>query len=304
MLFSIGPGHRDSGPMSLTMSLAVIGGALRYPDTMNLIHHLHAKLQPVVDEYPDGTAKFNGSSVLLQVGGRFFFVSAAHVFAAPGDGGTLHVIGDSRNVKPRLDDVVGGTDSSSPHPPKGRIDVAFVEVSSAEVERLGGAAAVQMDKVDVDESLKPRGRYLALGYPGSKTKVHYREGTLKVNPFAYHAGRAEPEIYAALGYSPNTHLILDYDRDSVSWTDQVERQGPHPRGMSGGGIWRVRNVDPEPPSPADAKLLAILIEYYAEQRVIVATRIAVVLEGIRLRYPELDSHLPRTRAVKFNVGHG
>jgi hypothetical protein len=183
---------------------------------MGLVRHLHARLQPVLDEYPDRNAKFNGSSLPLQVGERFFFCSAAHVFAEPAEGASIHVVGDSRNLKLRLQDVVGGTDSSSPDPAKGQIDVAFVEVTPAEVKRLGGAAAVQMDEVDVDESLRPKGRYLAIGYPGSKTKIHHGAGIVKVNPFAFHTGRADPETYRVLGLSPNTHLVLKYDRDSVT----------------------------------------------------------------------------------------
>jgi len=274
------------------------------PDTTDLIHYLHARLQPVLNEYPDRKARFNGSSVLLQVGERFFFTSAAHVFATPPDGGSIHAVGDGRNLKLRLDDVVGGTDSSSPEPAKGTIDVAFLEVTSAEVVRLGGAAALRMNEVDVDESLGPKGAYLAIGYPGSKTSIDQRKGIVKVKPFAFHTGRADPEIYRAFGHSPNTHLVLKYDRDSVTWSDDVDRKGPLPIGMSGGGVWCVRNTAPASPEPADAKLVAIMIQYHAKEQVIVATRIALLLEGIRVRFPELSSLIPRTTAVKLNVGRG
>lgn len=277
---------------------------MQNPDTIHLIHYLHARLQPVLDEYPDRRAKFNGSSILLQVGERFFFISAAHVFAAPADGGVLHVVGDSRNLRLRLNDVVGGTDASSPNPGEGTIDVAFLEVTAAEVERLGGAAALQMNEVDVDESLRPKGAYLAIGYPGSKTSIDQRKGIVRVKPFAFHTGRAEPEIYRTFGHSPNTHLVLKYDRDSVTWHDEVERKGPLPHGMSGGGVWCVRNTAPASPGPADAKLVAIMIQYHAKDQVIVATRIALLLEGIRVRFPELSPLIPRTAAIKLNVGRG
>lgn len=258
----------------------------------------------MIQEYPGGKAVFIGSSILLQVADRFFFASAAHVFKAPPAGATLHVVGDSRNGKLCYEDAVGGTDASSANPAEGSIDVAFIEVSSHDVARLGGAAAVQMDQVDVDESLRPKGRYLAIGYPGSKTKVHHHAGTLNVNPLVLHTGRVDLQSYAALGLSPNTHLVFKYDRDSISWTDNVKRKGPRPHGMSGGGVWRVRNVDPAPPSPADAKLISIMIEYRAESDVIIATRIALLLEGIRFRFPELATHIPSTTAVKLNAKRG
>ncbi len=70
------------------------------------------------------------------------------------------------------------------------------------------------------------------------------------------------------------------------------------------GYGRVRNSYPAPPGPSDAKLVAMMIEYRAGERVTIATRIAVLLEGIWVRNPERDSHPPLTRAVRFNVNRG
>lgn len=141
-------------------------------DTVPLIQHLHSRLQPVIHAFPDGRGEVFGSSILLQVAERFFFVSAAHVFKVPPAGAPLQVVGDCQSVRLLVEDVVGGTDNISLNPAEGLIDVAFVEISSANVSRLGNAAAVQMSELDVNESLKPtKGRYLAIGYPASETSV-------------------------------------------------------------------------------------------------------------------------------------
>jgi hypothetical protein len=274
--------------------------------TLPLIQYLHARLQPVIHAYPSGEAEVIGSSILVQVSDRFFFASAAHVFKTPPASAALEVVGDSQNIRLPVEDVVGGMDSnSSLGPAEGLIDVAFVEVSSMAVSRLGGAAAVQMDELDVNESLKPtKGAYLAIGYPISETKVAVDEGAVHVNPFALHTGRTELDIYTTLGVSPHTHLVLRYDPASITWPDDIPREGPSPHGMSGGGVWRVRNSYPARPAPPDAKLVGLMIEHRAGERAIIATRIAVVLEGIRVRFPELDAHIPRTRAVKLNVKRG
>jgi hypothetical protein len=282
------------------------GTTLRTVATLPLIQHLHARLQPVIHAYPSGEAEVYGSSVLLQVSQRFFFTSAAHVLKTPPAGAALEVVGDSQNIRLPVEAIVGGKDShSSLGPAEGLIDVAFVEVSSTAVTRLGGAAAVQMDEVDVNESLKPTmGAYLALGYPISETKVIVEEGAVHVNPFALHTGRTEPEIYVTLGVSEHTHLVLRYDPASITWPDGIPRVGPSPHGMSGGGVWRVRNSYPALPGPLDAKLVAVMIEHRAGEHAIIATRIALQLEGMRLRHPELDSYIPRTTAVKLNVNRG
>jgi hypothetical protein len=274
-------------------------------DTIPLVQHLHARLQPVIHAFPNGEAEVVGSSILLQVANRFFFASAAHVLKVPPAGAALEVVGDSQNIRLPVEDVVAGTDSSSLNPAEGLIDVAFVEVSTAAVSRLGGAAAVKMNEVDANESLKPfRGGFLAIGYPLSETAVDADKSTVRVSPFALHTGSTEPEIYTTLGVSPHIHLVLQYDPAAVTWPDALRREGPSPHGMSGGGIWRVRNSYPAPPGPPDAKLVAMMIEHRAGEHAIIATRVAVLLEGIRVRYPELDAHLPKTRAVKFNVNRG
>jgi hypothetical protein len=286
MLFSIGLGHHDSGLVSFTMFLRKLGPRKRVTQS------------PVLKLYQMAT--------LLQVLNRFFSASAAHVFNTPPADAALEVVGDSQNIRLPVEDVVGGMDSnSSLGPAEGLIDVAFVEVSSAAVSRLGGAAAVQIDEVDVNESLKPvKGAYLAIGYPLSETKVAVEEGAVHVNPFALHAGRTEPEIYTTLGVSEHTHLVLRYDPASITWPDGLPREGPSPHGMSGGGVWRVRNSYPALPGPSDAKLVAIMTEHRAGEHVIIATRIAVLLEGVPVRFPELRDSIPRTRAVKLNVKRG
>jgi hypothetical protein len=47
-----------------------------------------------------------------------------------------------------------------------------------------------------------------------------------------------------------------------------------------------------------------MIQYHPKEQVIAATRIALLLEGIRFRYPELGIHIPRTTAIKLNANRG
>jgi hypothetical protein len=273
------------------------------PDTTELRAELLGRLQPVVRVDRRGMAEFVGTSMLLRVNERTFLASATHVLRTR-KGTQVHVLGDQRNVHLRQAAMVAGAYAHSAAKGTDQVDVSFLEISARQVEQLGTTASVQMNQVDVDESGSSPGRYLAIGYPASRTTVRYSEGELKVSPFAIHTGRVSGQICTEVGVSPHSHLVLRYDRSNVAGPDELRRQGPLPFGMSGGGVWRIANVDPNPPGLADAKLVAIMTAYRPGDRLIMCTRIALLLEGIRLRHPELSAEIPKTAVIRLNARRG
>ena len=128
--------------------------------------------------------------------------------------------------------------------------------------------------------------YVALGYAG-RTVATAKPGVLAGQaPIVMPALPAGQALYAKLGVTEATHLLLDLDRTSGSDPDRL---APGSRGLTG-GAWSAPRT-PDAARPAE-RLLGYFVEYESGGvKTIVVTRIGAALEGIKRNFPELREAL-------------
>ena len=80
-----------------------------------------------------------------------------------------------------------------------------------------------------------------------------------------------------------------------------KKTAPAPYGMSGGGLWCMKNLINPDLSNIDYKLVGILIEYHDWAEIVVSIKFHLITETIRKFYPELSEYIPVSRITKVNI---
>jgi hypothetical protein len=217
----------------------------------------------------------NGSGVLLNIGDGYFLVSAAHVL----DLAMIHKIGAflSPTVlgeEPiQVDGVACGTSPLPPHRDRHDVDmrdddpydVGFVELNQEMVNRLLPVRRfVTLREVDVDDGLR-RGCYLVLGFPKARLQREVNQDcvNLRADPLHYLTELCDDPQDE---FDPTFQVRLKYPEIGLA-DDRKEMKVPHPRGLSGCGIWRLADMKPSASwSRDDVKLAAIDHMWHGERR--------------------------------------
>ena len=114
------------------------------------------------------------------------------------------------------------------------------------------------------------------------------------NPLIYATQPVDESEYSRYGIAPFSHVLVEYDREEVHSLAGV-KTGPEPRGVSGGGLWRLGGLLAE--NPAQDRLIGVMVEHYRTEARMITTRIGLVTEAIRSLFPELsDTHSRFQRA--------
>src|SRR5947209_7230597 len=118
------------------------------------------------------------------------------------------------------------------------LDVGFMELSSAMVDRLLPARRfASLREVDVDERLK-LGCYLILGYPHKLAVIDPTQQKAYAEPLRY---VTELCTDPADQFDPTKMVRLKYPEKGLN-ADMTEVTVPNPKGMSGCGIWRIAEM--------------------------------------------------------------
>ena len=262
-----------------------------YDKMSDLVERLRHHVIPLYSENREDGPFLLGSSVLLKVGDRLFLVSAAHVLDfgesnpifLPTTEGLQRLSGDGvRAVKPqggRLQDP---------------FDFSCLDISGFSVDPH--YVPVDASRIDADQPLSPNAVYMALGYPGSMNRLQRSLPRLKPKHYPFGSVIAEESDYAHLPLSAQSHIAMSFDRSRVRTSNGDVVTAPVPKGMSGGGIWKVYDADSGVLS--EPNLTGITTTWYPDDKLFVGTRIALVLEAIGLRFPELRDALPNMESVR------
>lgn len=236
---------------------------------------------------------FEGSGVLMEVGGRHFLISAAHVFERSDNHPFLLSEGFERvptHHRPFTNILSAGQKRDHD-----KIDVGFVELTSAEAAALGLESFLRPRHVNVEHMNARRGPLLALGFPGGIQERDDIGKIYRMETAYYVALEATKKGYDSCGVQRSSHLMLKYRRNRL-----VSASGagvPEFKGMSGGGVFAFPALaTPTPDAPP--RLVAIIIERpdcYGPS--ILTTRIDVVLEGLRVAFPDIAPLVPAGRSL-------
>lgn len=250
---------------------------------------LTAGTRPLFRATSRGEPELIGSCVLLRIGEVCFLISAAHCFDEDEGAEThrLFVGAAGRLVE------VEGVGMETQLPASGdrrddRYDVAFVQLSHAAIEGLDGCEFFTLDDLDPYDSPNQNSGYLLVGYPWRRSRLVREETRVHYEALIYAGLPAPFERHAAIGTDPSSHYLVGFRRDRVIGASGYTT-APRPEGVSGSGLWRFHSVSGIESNRRPEKLVGIVIEYWSDQHVLVATRISVVLELITQRHPELRS---------------
>ena len=246
----------------------------------------HGSIRAVVASADGRNPRIIGSCMLVRVDGRNYVVTAAHITDELATD-ALYITG---MVGAELVQVVGIVRSTAP-PPEGRrkdkIDIAFWEIDDHKIDQLGQVSFIEESQISHNKAPIKNRLCLAAGYPYSRNKrnVNNATKTLKPSLSKYTAALTEdPVIARDYGVSGHQHLFLKYHK--YSETDTGEKQKTFaPVGLSGGPLIDLGNFSNTDrymaTSNSPGYIAGMTIERIDRHKVIVATRIQVILNAIR-----------------------
>jgi hypothetical protein len=232
-----------------------------------------------------------GTSVLISVGEYHFLVTAAHVVDRA-NGGALYAGVEAGLIElPAAWYTIRSATTGAHRTDK--IDLAIAELTRDQLEALDATRAVTADQMNAAARITRREAYLAMGYPESQSKIFAGKRQLRVQPVAFLAQEDHEAPLEVLGFLPDRHFALAFDtRAALSQSGRMET-APTPHGMSGGGVWALGAASPVTQTTFSIGLVGVLTEVHARKhQLMVATRITVLTEALRARYPVLRSALP------------
>ncbi|QUX92078.1 hypothetical protein CYL31_11940 [Marinomonas sp. A3A] len=212
-----------------------------------------------------------GTCVLLKIGGRHFFITAAHVMNARHHllDKTLWLWNHADERKTTInEDIVCIPGDDVEH----GADFAIIEIDISEYQNLNSNQSLDLDYVSLDLNVVDDAMgFLITGYPSSKNKML---GSVN-NPakMFYVVTRAsDSEVFP-------TAITLEYANKMLESQDVTL---PKPQGMSGGGVWKITESEKE------LKLVALSVAYLKNENRVIAVKINLVLSMIKHYFPNTD----------------
>jgi hypothetical protein len=254
------------------------------------------------------------TGVLLRVCETHFILSAAHVFDNWPRPIPLHITdGVNGNQLFGIGEVTLRRSPTSN--PADRLiddpyDVCACEISHATAERICAAGAfkfLELSGVDPGDQQNARSWHMVLGFPGDLNQAELAPGVLGSVACAY----ATFLYLGERGIAPledakrGIHILTDYGPTTTLDDSGQNVIPPDPRGMSGGGMWRIaeHGIDMGDWSLKHLKLIGIQSAYYEEEWVLRGTRIEHVLGFIYRGYedlrPEMELHYGKEKCKKW-----
>jgi hypothetical protein len=233
--------------------------------------------QFVVPLYRDegGRPSQIGSGFFVRAGRASFLVSAAHVlelgtslyyYVEPNVTATLN--GDLRVNK------WTGDRESDP------VDVGVLKLSTT-IPPYPGVGKYALDFSYLRPGLLPRADkiYSIIGFPATRSKVDPTAKQVSSTVYAFRNRSIPDADYAAIGCSPDAHVVLSMDlRDGVD-SEGRQRTFPKPQGMSGSPIFILLDEHPT----IDIRsfpIAAIGTKYRKSQKALIGTDVDIAVAMI------------------------
>lgn len=140
--------------------------------------------------------------------------------------------------------------------------------------------------------------YGFVGYPASRNRS--KRGTTDVREHRVRfTGRPLPQDrYDAEGFNASAHLLVEFNAKRMLDDDGNVVQPINPKGLSGGAVWRLGDLDDLEAGRHAEKLVGIGMEYRPDA--LIAVRLSLITEAMRGLYPDLSYAVPR--AAWIGVG--
>jgi len=251
---------------------------LSLEDNARMVYHeaakkaiLYTPILYVPSEKGAGSIEAAGSGIFFRRDGHLLLLTAGHCIKQNGqiiktgvlDGREFHRLQGEAMVVP------GG---------ENKIDLGIVRLSkpSKEVCLRNYAFLDDTQRVN-NRGITGEPAYLVVGHPISKVSIDHRKKSIKTEPFAYVAQSTEAFKLEKYNFLQAQHLALGFDRRrSTVMGSNIMSYSPYPQGISGCGVWYIPDYFIDDAQVVQPKLAAIIIEYYENHRVLIATKFDVV----------------------------
>ncbi|MCR9073679.1 MAG: hypothetical protein NXI18_18495 [Alphaproteobacteria bacterium] len=253
-------------------------------------------VRPIYGVTDRGDPNHIGSALLLELPEGHFMLTAAHVIDWSAE--TSLYLGADEFVLLQFEAFITV-------PPNGKreedhVDFAVARLDADMVSKISGVKFISEADISCTETTTDGQIYTCLGYPNSKNKVTLYTGK-KVTPklFTY-TSIGRPASFLPNIAIADLHILVDYNAQ-LARDDSGKKVNATPiKGCSGGAIVDVGRIttDSRPPEP---KLAALLIEGHPQQKVILGTRVTVILDYIRTHFQAHASHHSETVAPSASV---
>lgn len=176
-------------------------------------------------------------------------------------------------------------------PPTVDADVAVVRLPDAVKAALSGRCQFCVpsdvgDFADYDKLIL----YAFVGYPHTKNKPKYERTAEREMRSMYYLVRefAPLDALASTSKTDRWHVAFHGPFKEARTLEFTRIQPPAPRGISGGGVWKVE-IQQEPLVLLKPKLVGIGIEHSRQGHVFVATRVEAVLAALRVLHEKAQA---------------
>ncbi|MCZ7647984.1 MAG: serine protease [Planctomycetota bacterium] len=232
-----------------------------------------------------------GTGVLLQVADEFFLLTAEHVVSSYREGPSdrfLYLGGGLAEQSKAATEIesAGVLCRSDPH------DIAVIRLSNDTVNMLRpDKQFLTLDCVDLHDPQAQGSEYLVLGFPTDPAWGIWNGTTREIQATFLPFGSVPyPGTTSHLiNYDPLIHFALHYPKEDIWDNFGNEASLPHPDGISGSAIWRIRRKT----TPMDKwvkqeiSLVGIEHAFYSEARIIKVTKIGYAIQMIYAEFAHL-----------------
>jgi len=239
-----------------------------------------------------GRPKHIGSGVHLRVAGRSILLTAAHVtdhrhrgqLCIPGPKGLTKFAGSiGANLLP-----AGSARTQD------RLDIGYlVPVPDADFQLAVEFAPLELDDLDLTTHEGGRSFHLITGFPLARKWAKYKDGEHIGSRLNFVGLAHTAQQCSAAGHDPNTSILVEYHLDKAVYPEGDRANPPSPRGMSGGGVFRIGVDSRGRPDNSTAQLVGIMHTFDERKNIFVATRLTLAL---RLLANALPPQLQRVDA--------
>ncbi len=248
----------------------------------SLANILARHILPLFTETSGGKPKLIGSSFLISVGTSSYLVSAAHVFDELTAGHELFFYIDP-HIKRKLSGNLRLTKMPEGKNRKSdRLDVGVLKLEGPGLPPYPKVEKFPLPIGALMPNALPREdkQYLLVGFPETKSRANPIKREVVSELYSFRNISVPSPKYADLGVTPQSHVVLSFDRKHTVGPDGQIRAFPEPSGISGSPVWLLYDEN-GPNDPAQTPIVGIAIEHHKTHHAIVATDIDVALRLIR-----------------------
>lgn len=235
---------------------------------------------PICCDGVRGEPEVYGTALLVSSNDKAFLVSAAHVFDPLKEEKGLYFYSERGTKRKLTGELLLSKPPENQQRKQDQLDIGVLRLDGDELPQFPSVEKFALPINALLPGALPREtkQYFVMGFPATKSKAHLIEKTFGLNPYGNLSGSIPDTDYQKHGLDPQTHIVMPFNKRSVL-SKQGRGQFPNPNGMSGSPVWLV--YDGAGPNDSSRNhVVGILIEYRAQDRILVATDIGLALSLI------------------------